>query len=187
MTWANPRSATGLLQENHYLGAMSRGVAWIDQAGCIIIAQPTSRRIPREWLELVRWCIVSREKNAGSQQWGRFVRCLKKARPELTTIISYSDPEQGHTGALYRACNWWWAPTWHRLRPPPSGQGSWSSGLKQAVKDRWVFPVADDERRLSLLTAKDDAVLAKMPFARYREPGGADYKQFAALCKRDIQ
>ena len=37
----------------------------------------------------------------------------------VSTVVSYSDPSAGHTGSLYRACNWIWAPTWLRLRPPP--------------------------------------------------------------------
>jgi hypothetical protein len=75
----------------------------------------------------------------------------------VTTLVSYSDPSRGHTGALYRACNWEWWPTWHRLSPPPTGNGRWTadSGI-ESVKDRWVFPVRGDSRRRNLLTVDPD-------------------------------
>lgn len=172
MTWTSTRSVVPILNEHHYLGSVRRGVAWHDEFGVIVIAAPTSRRLPLEWVELVRWCITSREKNGGSRQWSRFTKALKKVRPDLTTIVSYSDPTVGHTGVLYRACNWWWAPTWHRLRPPPSGHGSWGSAVSQGVKDRWIYPLREDPRRIELLSVKDESILRRTPMARYREPGG---------------
>jgi len=30
-----------MLAENHYLGPVDRGAAWIDEFGCIVIAKPT--------------------------------------------------------------------------------------------------------------------------------------------------
>lgn len=142
----------------------------------MVFANPRSRHLPADWLELVRWCITG-GKNAGSQQWAGFARWARATIP-ATTVISYSDPSQGHTGALYRACNWWWAPTWHRLRPPPSGNGSWTEGNRQAVKDRWVFPLRADAKRAPLLIVNDPAILKRLPWATYREPGGVPFKRF---------
>lgn len=181
MTWVSCRSVSGLLDEHHYLGASRRGVAWQDEYGVIIVAPPTARRLPLNWLELVRWCLIRGQKNDGSRQWAAFVRALRQARPEVTTIVSYSDPSQGHNGALYRACNWWWAPTWHRLRPPPSGNGSWIDGKTESVKDRWVFALSPDADRTGILRARDDSVLRRYPWAEYREPGGASFKSFQNL------
>lgn len=177
--WTQPRSVAHILAASHYLGSIDRGMAWRDEFGVIVVGPPTSRRIPLNWLELIRWCIVSRDKNAGSQQWAAFVRGVRAARADVTTIVSYSDPSAGHTGALYRACNWWWAPTWHRLRPPPTGNGKWSEGEKaESVKDRWIFPLRKDKARAGVLVATDESVLRAKPWARYREPGGADYRAF---------
>lgn len=178
MAWTTCRSITGLLAEHHYLGPLDRGVAWRSDHGAIVVAAPTSRRIPLRWLELVRWCIIGGVKNAGSQQWAAFARDLRKARPDVTTIVSYSDPSQGHTGALYRACNWWWAPTWHRLRPPPTGNGNWGGGDPESVKDRWIFPLACDPERVSVLRIPYAHILRRWPWAEYREPGGVPFKQF---------
>jgi hypothetical protein len=147
------------LDANHYLGATNRGIAWSDEFGVLVLAMPTSRRLPHDgtWLELSRWCLLG-EKNAGSRQWKKVRRWLRKEMPHVTTVVSYSDPSQGHTGALYKACNWKWAPTWLRLRPPPSGNGSWITGEQQSVKDRWVFPVRRDARRSELLRVNDEAL-----------------------------
>lgn len=176
--WRPAIETAQLLARHHYLGPTARGLAYQDDIGVMVVASATSRRLPASWLELTRWCIVDRARNAGSRQWGRFVRALKAERPDATTLISYSDPSAGHDGALYRACNWWWAPTWHRLRPPPSGNGSWDGQLAESVKDRWVFALAPDPSRVALLTAQDEAVLRRWPWAAYREPGGANHRQF---------
>jgi hypothetical protein len=178
--WCSTKAAAPTLTASHYLGPIKRGVAWRHPFGVICIAPPTSRRLPVTWIELTRWCITSDEKNAGSRMWAAFVRELRLARPESTTVVSYSDPSVGHTGALYRACNWWWAPTWHRLRPPPTGNGNWASG-QQSVKDRWVFPLQRDAARASLLVARDEAVLRSKPWAEYREPGGANFSAFKQM------
>lgn len=146
------------LREHHYLGPITAGgsaliVVGREPGGPVVAAQvwrlPTSRNLPFDgsWLELSRWCLTpAAGPNAGSRNH-RFAVGLLRARG-ATTLVSYSDPSQGHTGALYRACNWMWAPTWHRLRPPPTGNGSWVPGIGQAVKDRWVFHVSrrDDNR-----------------------------------------
>ena len=179
MSWCKPAEVSELLAARHYLGPIKRGIAWRDEFGVIVVTSPTARNIPPRWLELARWCIVSDEKNAGSRQWAAFIRALKSARPDVSTIVSYSDPSVGHTGALYRACNWLWAPTWHRLRPPPSGNGSWTEGKVQSVKDRWVFNLRRDPDRERLLVARDESILRRMPWARYSDKGGVPFKMFA--------
>ena len=162
------------LDGNHYLGRAHRGFAWSDELGIAVLGPPTSRALPTDWLELSRWCLRG-EPNDGSRQWARIVRYLR-AETDHATVVSYSDPGVGHTGALYRACNWWWAPTWHRIVPPPTGGGSWDGGkTMQEVKDRWVFPLRRDERRVNLLRL-DDSYVRRFPCAEYREPGGADYR-----------
>lgn len=158
-----PRNVAAYLDANHYLGATGRGIAWSDEYGVLVLAKPTSRRLPQDgtWLELVRWCLVG-ERNGGSRQWKRVRQWLRESMPAVTTVVSYSDPSQGHTGALYRACNWEWRPTWHRLRPPPSGNGAWKCGREQAVKDRWVFCLSSDDRREELLRVKDESIVRAM-------------------------
>lgn len=144
------------LDAHHYLGRARRGFAWSDEYGVMVLANPSSRHLPQQrWLELIRWCLVGTP-NGGSRQWAAVSRWLKREMPHVTTVVSYSDPSAGHTGALYRACNWTWAPTWQRLYPPPTGNGSWDGGkTMQATKDRWVFPLRRDEERDEILRVKD--------------------------------
>lgn len=157
------------LDANHYLGRATRGFAWEDEFGALVLANPTSRFLPHDrWLELIRWCLVGTP-NGGSQQWSRVAKWLRANRPEVTTVVSYSDPSVGHTGALYKACNWRWAPTWHRLRPPPSGNGSWPGRGQQSVKDRWVYCLRPDSARAPLLAVRDDALRKKFPDAEFQE------------------
>lgn len=156
--WLPPAAVNGILAERHYLGPIARGFAYRDEFGILVLANPTSRRLPqRRWLELVRWCLFG-EKNGGSRQWRRVVRLIRETLPTITTVVSYSDPSVGHTGALYKASNWKWAPTWHRLRPPPSGNGDWGGG-RQSVKDRWVYEIAKDRERPEILSVKDAAIV----------------------------
>lgn len=160
--------ANDLLARAHYLGPLVAGGAVLCVGGwaggglvaTAIWRHPTARHLPNDgtWLELSRWCLTPAiGANGGSRMHAWTVRQLRQDLPQVTTLVSYSDPSQGHTGALYRACNWQWAPTWHRLRPPPTGQGSWRPGVQQAVKDRWVFPLRRDDRRADVLAVKDAA------------------------------
>lgn len=160
-----PAELNPLLAREHYLGVLkSASIVLVGEvdgqvvAGQVWRVTPTSRNLPndRTWLELSRWCLTpAAGADAGSRFHARAVRELRNLVPEATTLVSYSDPSVGHTGALYRACNWGWAPTWHRLRPPPTGLGEWAPGKPQAVKDRWIFSLRNDPRRAAVLTVND--------------------------------
>lgn len=155
------RTVAPFLDAKHYLGAAKRGIAWSDEDGVLVLANPTSRHLPHDsWLELTRWCLLG-YKNGGSRQWAKVARWLRENRQDVTTVVSYSDPSVGHTGALYKACNWLPAPTWHRLRPPPSGNGAWVPGKAQSVKDRWVFPLRRDSERAPILAIKDESLIRR--------------------------
>lgn len=184
------QEANVALARSHYLGPVRRGVALRDSHGVVVLANPSSRRLPHgRWVELVRWCLDGTP-NAGSSQWSAVAAWLRLHRPAITTVVSYSDPSAGHTGALYRACNWVWAPTWHRLRPPPTGNGNWGTG-DESVKDRWVYVLAPDGAREEILSVKDESLMRATPWASYREPrfrravpvggsGGGDWKRWHA-------
>lgn len=181
-------AANRVLRERHYLGPTMRGEVWFDDDGVLVLSSPSARHIPTGWLELSRWCLTGGP-NAGSRQWRKVVDALRIWRPHVTTVVSYSDPSVGHTGALYRACNWLWAPTWHRLCPPPTGNGAWSDGGKrESVKDRWVYPLREDAGREAVL-AVEASYERRFPGASYREPrvkrghyvlstGGGNFKRW---------
>lgn len=168
--------ANQLLRRSHYLGPIRTAALVVvgDSGGQIVACQawklPTSRRLPSDgsWLELARWCLTpAAGDNAGSRMHRWALRLIRTHAAEVTTLLSYSDPSAGHSGALYRACNWQWAPPWQRLRPPPSGSGDWGTG-RQEVKDRWVYPLRPDPNRDSYLHVDDRGAVA------YWEKHGTD-------------
>jgi hypothetical protein len=180
-------SVNQILSSMHYLGPINRGTPYRDEFGVLILANPSSRRLPQSrWLELVRWCLFG-TKNGGSQQWKRVCLWLRKERPDVTTVVSYSDPSVGHTGALYRASNWRWAPTWHRLRTPPSGNGKWSAkGKVESVKDRWIFCLQPDVERERILAVQDASLVRRFPWAQFTEQRGGDYKRWKQAVDLDV-
>jgi hypothetical protein len=157
------------LDAGHYLGARGARpvLTYEDVHGVILFARPSSRRLPTTWLELSRWCI--KPGGSGSAQWRACLAWLRRAPPGATTIVSYADPSVGHTGALYRACNWIWAPTWHVLREPPTGQGLRGGKLNRA-KHRYVYLLRPDPARERLLAVQDEALVRRFPWVGFREP-----------------
>jgi len=163
-----PQISISAAKRLHYLGRSRRELLeYADGFGFVTFSNPTSRRLPQNWLELNRWILLG-AKNGGSQQWARVVRWLRTVAPTCTTIVSYSDPSVGHTGALYRACNFIAAPTWHRLVPPPTGNGT-RAGKAQSVKDRWIFPLRRDDRRSQVLEL-EPTYAQRFPGRGYVEP-----------------
>lgn len=162
-------SQTSILDQNHYLGSAGARARFVyqDDVGVIVFSSPTSRRLPADWLELSRWCLIQRG-GAGSGQWKRAAEWIKSRSP-ATTVVSYSDPSVGHTGALYRACNWIWAPTWHVLREPPTGAGI-RAGRVHRAKHRWVYLLRPDPERAAVLALRDESLERAMPWVGYREP-----------------
>ena len=142
-----------LLASDHYLGPVSSARVcfggFVDNE--LVAAQvwrwPTARMLPADgtWLELSRWCLTpDAGKNAGSRMM-RWVRhTIKRSMPNVTTLVSYSDPEWGHTGSLYKASGWQYTPTHIGRRFDldgigfPSGNGSWDGVTRASSKHRWT-------------------------------------------------
>lgn len=175
--------ANPLLNARHYLGPVDSGSVRLvvvgRVAGRVVAAMvwktPTARRIPTDWLELSRWCLTPEAgPNAGSRMHRYAVRELRRLFPAATTLVSYSDPSVGHTGSLYRACNWLWKPTWHVLRPPPTGGGSWDGETFESPKERWVFYLREDPNRDAVLVLDDESLArrfgADVAAGRYVRP-----------------
>lgn len=153
-TTATAREVAPLLATEHYLGSIGRGrysfAGWVNDelVAAMVFAQPTARMLPSDgsWLELIRWCLTpDAGKNAGSRMMRWAARQLRMLAPSATTLVSYSDPVHGHTGALYRASGWTAAPTHHTDRFKangvgyPSGHGSWDGVTRSTPKERWLY------------------------------------------------
>jgi len=59
-------------------------------------------------LELDRFCIHPEfhKKNFGSYFLSRMHKYIKSEFHSITHLVSFADPEQGHTGSLYKSANW---------------------------------------------------------------------------------
>lgn len=142
--------ANALLAVHHYLGPISGGrfiLGERDNDGRLVQVQvwrsPTARLVQQDWLELSRWCILTRKPNAGSQMMGWVRRYLKQAC-DAPVLVSYSELGK-HDGGLYRASGWEPLPTHHAERwlqdgaGYPSGHGSWDGATVQTPKMRWII------------------------------------------------
>lgn len=72
-----------------------------------IWTNPTSPKLPqREWLMLKRWAVApDAPRNTARRMHAWMLRELRARFPEVTTLLSYSDPDS-HTGTVYRVCGW---------------------------------------------------------------------------------
>jgi hypothetical protein len=134
-----PRMGTGCIRSQPFLSfaAIFEGRAY----AIAIWSNPVARSLPQwTWLELRR---LARAPDAPpmtcSWMLGVMAREIRRLRPAVTTLVSYSDTEV-HEGVIYRAAGW--SPStinpdgnWtRRKRPRPQAQSI-------AAKQRW-------ERRL---------------------------------------
>jgi len=103
----------------HYSKAMPTGTLvkfgiWEDGnfIGAVLYGRGTNRHIGSQYeldqfeiCELVR-VALSAHKTPVSQIVAQTLKELKATNPGLRLVISYADPEQGHSGVIYKAGNW---------------------------------------------------------------------------------
>lgn len=101
----------------HYLGkrpgvvtlAMAMAEDW-RTVGTIIYALPppeTAIRYGGLTWEMARlWIDDAVPTNGESWLIGQSVKYIRRHHPDVTTLVTYADPSQGHTGAIYKAANW---------------------------------------------------------------------------------
>jgi hypothetical protein len=72
-----------------------------------IWSHPVNRSLPQtEWLELRRLAICDESpRNTASWMLGVMARLIRRASPEITTLVSYQDKEV-HAGTIYKAAGW---------------------------------------------------------------------------------
>jgi len=158
--WFEPislRLANELLAKAHYLGpAMNSKGCYGGFLGtalvcCQVWRSPSARMLPQDgtWLELCRWCLTTAAgKNAGSRMMRWVRKRISLSMPHVSTLVSYSDPAHGHTGALYRASGWLNRPTHHERRWAvdgvgyASGHGTWGTERRQSPKQRWCISLS---------------------------------------------
>jgi hypothetical protein len=124
-----PLVKIGVWEDNQFIGVVLFGRGASPQ-----ILKPYGLQ-PTEGCELVR--IALQKHNAPvSRIVALATRMLKKINPGLRLIVSYADPEQGHTGIIYQASNWIYsgetASTFEYIAPDKK---KWHS--RMVSKDGW--------------------------------------------------
>ena len=75
--------------------------------GAMLLGRPVARMYGEEIFELTRrYFIDSAPKNTESAALAMMRAFVRKWFPSIRLILSYSDPSQGHTGAIYKADGW---------------------------------------------------------------------------------
>ena len=99
-----------MMLNKHYLKTMPRGCKYVYGlynngaliGGCMI-GHPVGANVEKNTLELKRFYLEPDcEKNTASWFMSRCIRDLKNI---TKNIITYADPREGHTGVIYKACN----------------------------------------------------------------------------------
>ena len=134
-----PRFGTGFIINQPFL---SFGAQHGDTLYAVAIwSNPVARHLPQQtWLELRRMAVSpDAPRNTPSWMMGVMTRLIRKIRPHVVNLVSYSDMEV-HTGTIYKASGWT-ATTINR-------NGDWTRSKRQrpaaqslAAKQRWEMPL----------------------------------------------
>jgi hypothetical protein len=120
--WIAPCSreeAKGAIHNWHYSKSTPKSTSyyfgvWEDGefAGAVLFSAGANRYMAKQYgvvgqaLELVRVALKPGHKNHVSRVVAIVIRLLRKELPELRLLVSYADPDEGHTGGIYRAMGW---------------------------------------------------------------------------------
>ena len=76
------------------------------EVGVAIFGMPICRHYDIDTLELRRFvCLEELPKNTESFFLGKCLRWIEKNDKEIVRVITYADPNQGHSGVIYKATN----------------------------------------------------------------------------------
>lgn len=118
---SDTRAAKSILERHHYAGfgrpatavyaayLQDRVIAVAKLAPVVRVEVATSSGMdPSGVLELDRLCVVPeyQVKNLPSKFLSLMVKAVKKDLPSTSALVSFADPDQGHSGGVYRASNW---------------------------------------------------------------------------------
>lgn len=117
--WATHEAAKFACEKWHYskclpVGKLVKIGAWENgkYIGCVIFGRGANNNMLKPFglqqndgCELVR-IALNKHNNPVSKIMALAIKFLKKSQPNLKLIVSYADPEEGHHGGIYQACNW---------------------------------------------------------------------------------
>jgi hypothetical protein len=117
--WATNDAAKFACLNWHYAKAVPVGKlvkvgVWENKKfiGCVLFGRGANNNMLKPFgleqddgCELVRIALTKHDTPV-SKIMAVAIKFLKKSQPGLQLIVSYADPEQGHHGGIYQACNW---------------------------------------------------------------------------------
>lgn len=107
--------ARNLIRRRHYLKSVPADntgpnfCIWVGGrlVGAMIWARPAARNLPQDWRELRRFYLDDdMPKNSESRCLSVSARIIMSRSQDVPLLISYSDPQRGHAGTIYRAAGW---------------------------------------------------------------------------------
>lgn len=113
-----PVRLSNFIKKNHYSKSLNRGSKYVfclivngKLRGAATFGIPVGKGTQKysvsglEVLECKRFCLApGAPKNTASWFMAKCMKILKK-NPNIDSIVSYADPEEGHSGIMYRASN----------------------------------------------------------------------------------
>ena len=112
---AESREVMAWLKERHYLHSTPPGYVAVlefieghERIGAMMLGRPAARKLDQNRiLSLDRMFFVDEApKNTESHALSLMRKFVRIWFPGVRLLISYSDPEQGHTGGVYEADGW---------------------------------------------------------------------------------
>jgi hypothetical protein len=130
--WASHEAAKYACENWHYskclpVGKLVKVGAWEDgkYIGCVIFGRGANNNMLKPFALTKHIAPVSKIMTFA-------IKFLKKSQPKLQLVVSYADPEQGHHGGIYQACNW--------IYTGPSGKA-----IKIFYKGKWTHKKTVDD------------------------------------------
>jgi len=145
MDWASHEATKYACEHWHYskclpVGKLVKVGAWEEDKfiGVVVFSRGANNNMLKpfglqqeEGCELTRIALTKHEVPV-SKIMALAVKFLVKSQKNLRLIVSYADPDQGHHGGIYQACNW--------LYTGPSGKA-----LKVFYKGKWSHKKTVDD------------------------------------------
>jgi hypothetical protein len=181
INWASHDAAKYACENWHYskclpVGKLVKVGAWEDGKfiGVVIFGRGANNNMLKPFgleqddgCELVR-IALTKHVTPVSKIMAFAIRFLKKSQAGLQLIVSYADPEQGHHGGIYQACNWiYTGPSDKAVKVFYKGKWSHKKTVDDAGVDQTNLPKKIVQGKHRYLMALDKMMDAKIqPLAK---------------------
>lgn len=188
--------ARDYIRENHYSHGCHNGASPCyglydgeNLIGCLMFATPCSENVRASVfgaeykncvIELHRLHILDvTPKNTESWFISRCLKQLKKDKPHIKAVISFSDMTEGHCGTIYKATNFYYVGTTGKRRFFRDANGvlrhprqcGVNISIKKAKELGWTYEMREAKKRYLFILAKSKA----------------EKRHLIKMCKLDLQ